>query len=768
MNMPEHDILFFRRKNRSWPREEALARAPLHAVVIGNHPPRRCGLATFTADMVAALGSTAVDARIDVYAMVTDPDAAEGMPVHGTIVQDDAESYRAAGQRIEASQPDVVWLQHEFGVFGGKAGEMIIEALSPVAAPLVVTLHTILEHPDPAQRRVIDWLVARASRLVVMSEHGRRTLLEVYAAAPEQVVQIVHGAPDRPLGRTQEMKRRLGLHDCRVLLTFGLISPGKGIEQAITALPAIVADHPDTCYIIAGATHPNLVAREGEAYRERLQALAAEKGVTPHIRWIDKFLDTPELLDLIEAADIYITPYTGPAQSTSGTLSYAVALGKAVVSTPYLHASELLADDHGVLIPFGDAEALATAVGGLLDDPLQLEAIQRRAYRRGRESIWPRFGEATLAVIDDVRRPAAAPAARPLRSIEGLERLCDDTGMMQHAVLAIPDRAHGYCIDDNARALMLANLSGGRFGQRAETFAAFVQHAWNPDQTRFRNFMDYRRRWLEPAGSDDSCGRTLWALGATAADGATVALREWAARLFRLSAPMAYDFGSPRAMAFCMLGADRYLDAHPSHVTARAILALGVRRLTTLLDDHTRTHWHWFEPGLAYDNARLPEALLRGAIRLGDHVAARRALDALEWLDRMQTSAGGHFRPVGSAGFGGAGLPLVPFDQQPVDAWAMVDAAALAWRYCGDAMWLASARRAYAWFFGANDRGMAVADPETGTCRDGVTPQGVNLNEGAESVLSLHLAWCAMAMVESDAASDGGIEIDDDTRSIPA
>ena len=743
--MAQPDLLFFSKDSQLIHRAGPVP--AFHLAVIGNYPPSRCGLATFTADMVASLGAEAPAARIDLHAVVDD--AAQPVPgATGTISKNLRAAYRAGGIRIAASAPDAVWVQHEFGLFGGEAGEWLLECLAPIAAPLVVTLHTILDQPSPAQRRVIDWLIARASRLVAMSEHGRQILIETYQADPARVSVIHHGVPERPFGRSAAMKRALDLEGRQVLLTFGLLSPGKGIETAIAALPAICAAHPQVRYVIAGATHPNVAAREGEAYRERLKAQAERLGVSGNIRWIDCFLETEALLDLIEAADIYLTPYPGAAQSTSGTLSYAVALGKAVVSTPYVHARELLADDHGVLFPFGDSAALGRAVLGLLDDPLALAAMQARAYRRGREATWPQFAQRTIDVIEAVKSPRHDTALPRLLSATGLERMCDSTGMLQHAVHAIPDRAHGYCIDDNARALMLANQLGGSFGARADSFAAFVQHGWNPARRRFRNFMDYGRNWLETEGSEDSCGRTLWALGATCADGETATLRHWAAHLWQASSAMAAGFGSPRALAFAMLGADRRLEADPGDTLAAKILADGAARLDRLLADASRPGWTWFEPVLAYDNCRLPEALLRASIRLGDQTMTARALAALDWIARQQTSPAGQFRPVGSTGFGTGDLPPAPFDQQPVDAWATVDAAACAYRHTGDARWRGEARRAFAWFFGANDRGLALTAAETGSCRDGVNPHGLNLNEGAESVLSLHLAWCTMALLE--------------------
>ena len=727
----------------------ASIRRARHIAVVGNFPPTRCGIATFTADMVAAVQQAAPSSRVDVYAMV----ASEAQPcpegVYATIGETDREAYRMAGRSIDSSGADALWLQHEFGIFGGDAGEWIIDLLTPVAAPLIVSFHTVLSEPSAAQRRVMEWLIARATRLVVMSEEGDATLRRLYRVGRDQIRVIAHGVPDRPFGRGSQMKAKFGLVGHDVLMTFGLLSPNKGLETVIAALPAIVAQYPDVIYLIAGATHEKVLAFEGEAYRERLMALAGSLGVAGHIRWIDRYLPTDELLDLIEAADIYITPYNDAEQSTSGTLSYAVALGKAVISTPYKHAVELLDNGVGTLVPFGNPPSIAKAVSDLLGSRTELTAMQLRAYAVGRSMIWPAIGQKSVAVVDEVRAGSLPSLPRGATSDAGLYRLCDDTGMFQHAVLSVPDRAHGYCIDDNARALMLAASSSTSFAKLAPIFAAFVQHGWNPDRRRFRNFMGFDRRWLEHSGSEDSCGRTLWALGSVAAHGHDPQLQAWARHLWRQTADIALDFRSPRAVAFAMLGADAMQDSRDEDDVAAAILDQGVRLLTQLYCSTRRDDWHWFEPSLAYDNCRLPHALLVAGIRRHDDRAVQYALESLRWIAAWQTAPAGHFRPIGSNTFGAGSVQDDPFDQQAVDAWATIDAAAAAHRFDRDPEWAHVARAAFGWFFGRNDRRLAIAISASGMCHDGLTPQGLNLNQGAESVLALHLAERSMRQFEA-------------------
>ena len=521
-----------------------------HIAIVGTYAPRKCGIATFTSDIVDKLREFEPHVEVDVYAL---DDPAQGLSyegIAGTIDANDFESYVRAARRINESGVDAVWLQHEYGIFGGPDGVLVRDFVDRLAAPLILTAHTVLVDPGENQRAILTHLVNRATRIMVMSRHSRDTLAEQYEA-PHDILEVIeHGAPDRPFGRQAEFKEHLGLANRNVLMTFGLLGPGKGIEHALEALPAIVSRHPDTVYRIVGATHPNLFAREGEAYRDKLKQLAARLGVAGHVQWVNRFLETDELLDQLEACDIYLTPYPNLQQSTSGTLSYAVALGKAVVSTPYLHARELLTNGVGRLIEAGSDAAIAAAVIELLDEPASLEAMQLRAYAKGRETIWPRFAEASARLIEESAAPGAAVA--PLTATPGLGAvfaMSDATGMLQHAIGIVPDRRHGYCLDDNARALMLMNVAEGLDPQernaRAMTYASFVQHAWNEDAGAFRNFMRFERTWCEECGSEDANGRALWALGQTLERSPDAGLREWARIWFDHAIPHFADFGSP-------------------------------------------------------------------------------------------------------------------------------------------------------------------------------------------------------------------------------
>lgn len=738
-----------------------------HLALIGNFLPRKCGLATYTTDTFTALKGRFPDLKIDVYAMDDHPGRYVYPPeVTLSIPETERMAYLNAARAIEASGAQAIWLQHEYGIFGGSAGDYILTLLDRTTLPLIVTLHTVLEKPDADQRRVMEGLLRRAAKVVVMAERGREILQRVYGASGRAIVMIPHGVPDRDFVDPDTLKARFGWDGRPTVFTFGLLAPNKGIEVMIEALPAIVAEHPDMLYTVLGATHPNLVAREGEAYRDKLKALAAERGVAANIEFIDAFVEHNELIDYLQAADLYVTPYLNPAQITSGTLSYAIGVGKAVVSTPYVHATEILADGHGVLVDFGDSAAFACEINHLLGNARDRKRLSERAYARGRTMIWPRLAE--VAMRDIVEMVAAQPRRiAPVKSLSPLapdfaavERMSDATGMLQHSIFSVPDRRHGYCIDDNARALMLMTQMDDVDDVLADkwmtVYASFVQYAWNPDVRRFRNFMRFDRTWCEDCGSEDSNGRAIWALGVVARGAKLAKHRDWAIALFDQTASVALELGSPRSHAFAMLGAAAILEAHPGHTLARIILARFGEELCDLLEVARRPEWEWFEIVLAYDNARLPEALIRAGDALGRPDLVARGIETLEWIVEKQTSPDGLFRAIGSESFGRAYAEPLQFDQQPLEAQATIDACAAAFDASRDPRWTDEANRAYRWYLGQNDLDLPMTSPQDGGCFDGLTPTGLNRNQGAESILALQLASCAISGLSNRAQSVAG------------
>jgi glycosyltransferase involved in cell wall biosynthesis len=727
---------------------------------IGNSLPRRCGIATFTTDLQQAVLKSSTGVETAIVAM-TDHGHSYDYPssVWLQIPDDRPEDYIRAAERLNAGRFDVVCLQHEFGIFGGQAGSYILALLSRLRMPVVTTLHTVLAEPDPDQRRVLMRIIEMSAIVVVMAEKGRSLLRQIYGVPMDKIEVIPHGIPDVAFIEPDQAKERLGFAGRSVILTFGLLSPNKGIEIMIDAMPLILKSRPDAIYVVLGATHPNLLRDEGEVYREGLIARARDLGVEQNVVFLNQFVDQTTLLDFISMCDVYATPYLTQAQMTSGTLAYSFGLGKAVVSTPYWHASELLAEGRGVLVPFSDSRTIGAEIATLLTDKTWRDDLRVRAYAESRSMTWPRTAERYLALFDEallrnirakVRKTDSLisppkPVALPEVRLDHFLSMCDDTGLFQHAIHSIPDRSHGYCIDDNARALLLSlafNATGENpiLGPLEDRFSSFVQHAWNPQKRRFRNFMGFDRHWLEDEGSEDSHGRTLWSLGECSLAGRDRSRRTWATGLFAEALPAAAKFRSPRAWAFTLLGLNGYCAAHGDDSVASHLRLVLADRLMELFSRVATGHWVWFEEGLSYDNARLPQALIVTGLATGTPAYLAAGQKSLRWLTDLQTAPLGYFRAVGTDGFSDIRMKPRMFDQQPLEATATIAACHAAWRADRQVEWVKQADRAFAWFLGENDLAVPLADPQTGSCRDGLHPARVNENRGGESVLSYLMA----------------------------
>lgn len=735
-------------------------------VLVGNHVPRQCGIATFTTDLCEALGGEFPDKHC---AAIPVNDTPEGYPyperVRFELFQEDLSTYAAAADFLNISNVDVVCLQHEYGIFGGRAGSHILALLRELRMPLVTTLHTVLKEPDPHQRAVLEEIAGLSDRVVVMTNRGAEFLREIYGVPPAKIDIIPHGIPDVAFVDPSFYKDQFGLEEKKVLLTFGLLSPNKGIEHVIEALPAVVARHPDVVYVIVGATHPHVQRREGESYRLSLQRLARERGVDRHVSFYGRFVTLEELTQFLGAADIYITPYLNPAQIVSGTLAYAVGAGKAVVSTPYWHAEELLAEGRGVLVPFRDSRALASRLIELLENDVLRHSMRKRAYLYAREMTWPKVARAYMRTFARAReermrnpRPAFVamtladrPAELPSVNLDHLLRLTDSTGILQHAVFTVPNYAEGYTTDDNARAVILSVLAqqAGIVIPASERYLAFLWHAFNPETGRFRNFLSYDRRWAEPAGSEDSHGRAMWALGTVLGCSEDPGLRGLAGRLFDQALPVTTTFSSPRAWAFTVLGCREYLKRFSGDRAAQSVRETLIQQLVRLYRENSSPDWVWFEDVVSYSNATLSHAMLTCGSDWKRDDLIEIGLNTLRWLVEVQRSEEDHFTPIGSNGFYRRGGVRARFDQQPIEAGATVSACLEAWRISGDSYWRRAAQRAFEWFFGRNDLKLSLYDSRTGGCRDGLHSDRANQNEGAEATLSF-----LTALVETRQASD--------------
>ncbi|NTV99907.1 MAG: glycosyltransferase [Oscillochloris sp.] len=756
--------------------------------VIGNHLPRQCGIATYTTDLCAAITDASPSTEVFTLAM---NDRAGGYDyperVRFTLDQHDPSAYRRAADSINLSNADVVCVQHEYGIFGGVAGNEILALLRDLRAPIITTLHTILREPDPQQHQVMSELIQLSDRVVVMSERGASILREIYGVSADKIDIIPHGIPDVPFIDSSFHKDQFNIEGKQVLLTFGLLSRNKGIEHVIAAMPDILARHPNVVYLVLGATHPHVREYEGEIYRESLQRFAHALGVEQQVIFYDQFVALDDLVRFISVADIYITPYLNPAQIVSGTLAYTVGAGKAVISTPYWYAEELLADGRGILVPFADPAAIADQVRDLLDNEVARHAMRKQAYLLGRTMIWPHVAQRYIDSFErariehrlsdrvHLRRQAITQHEidLPPLNLDHLRRMTDDTGLMQHAVMAVPNPNEGYSTDDNARALIAAvkleDFAAPGAADLAIRYLAFLWHAFNPATARFRNFMSYDRRWLEETGSEDSHARTLWALGTTLGHSANPALIGVAGSLFAQALPAALSFTHPRPMAFALLGIHAYLQRFSDDRRVQQILATLAEQLLARYQANRSDDWRWFDQVLTYDNAVLPHALLLSGSILARTDMHDVSLEALNWLASRQQVAEGHFVPIGCHGFAQRGAVAARFDQQPIEAHAMVLATLDAQRITGHASWQAEAHRAFNWFLGHNDLGLSLYDPTTGGCRDGLLMDRVNQNQGAESSLAFLLARLAIQHVTEQQASVliTGEHVTRDRRSTP-
>jgi glycosyltransferase involved in cell wall biosynthesis len=743
--------------------------------VIGNYLPRHCGIATFTTDLCAAISTECGSARLTALP-VNDIEEGYDYPdrVRWSLAQDDVKSYQEAAEFLNFNNIDMVCLQHEYGIFGGPAGSHVLHLLRGLKMPVVTTLHTVLREPNPDQMLVMEEIAELSDRLIVMSQLSSQFLQEVFKVPGSKIDMVPHGVPDLPFLDPNFYKDRFGVEGKAVLLTFGLLSPNKGIENVIQALPQILSKHKNVAYIVAGATHPHVLRREGDKYRASLQALAKEIRVESQVIFHNRFVSPEEMVEFIGAADIYITPYRHEAQVVSGTLAYALGAGKAIISTPYWHAIELLDDRRGALVPFQNPDAIAHKTIELLDTPAIRHAMRKRAYLFAREMVWKRVAQGYMESFarvrsDRMKSPKVQFSARliekslgqlPELNLNHLNQMTDDTGMLQHAIFTIPNRREGYTTDDNARALILAVLlehpdrdrageAGLPSAKSAGLYLSFLEHAFNPATGRFKNILGYDRRWNETEGSEDCHGRALWALGTVLGRSQDQGCRGAAERLFEFSLPAVQAFTSPRAWAYTLLGVQQYLTSYPGDRDAQKVRSALSRRLLEMYELIRRPDWKWFENVLAYGNARLPQCLLLAGAACSDDRMVSAGLESLDWLSTVQhCEINRHFVPIGSQGFYRQDGEKARFDQQPLEAAGAVSACLQAYRISGDNRWRSEAWSAFNWFLGDNDLQLPLYDSATGGCRDGLHPDRANENQGAESTLSFLMALVEMQSLQ--------------------
>ena len=742
-------------------------------VVIGNYSPRQCGIATFTTDLVEALSTEAPDINCWAIAMNDRPEGyAYPEKVRFEINQNRLTDYGVASEFLNINQIDIVCVQHEYGIFGGPAGSHLLKLLGELRMPVVTTLHTVLRDPAPEYREVMRWLSDLSDKLIVMSRKAFDFLKDIYAVPEEKIAFIHHGIPDTPFMDPNFYKDQFGVEGKKVLLTFGLLSPNKGIENVLLALPSVTKKHPDVTYIILGATHPHILKANGEEYRISLQQLVRKLNISEHVIFQNRFVELKELCEFLGTADIYVTPYLEEAQITSGTLAYAMGTGKAVISTPYWYATEMLAEGRGKIVPFKNPDVMAEQIIDLLDNDVHRHTIRKKAYTFCREAIWKEVSRRYLEVFSEVKlNRARHPRPRhlyidhiksitkfelPEMKLDHLETLTDDTGILQHATHTIPDRNHGYCTDDNARALMVAAIArkyplpdstclDSLYGH----YLSFLLYAFNVKTGRFHNFMNYSRQWIEEVGSEDAHGRVLWGIGKAVAFLDNPGQLAVSTMLFNQALKAVEHFNSPRAIASALVGLHAYLYKFSGDSEARRVREILADRLFNQFKSNAKKGWPWLESTLNYANGKLPHALLLSGQGMQRSDMIDMGLSALKWLLTIQIEDG-HFVPIGTNGWYEQDGPKARFDQQPIEAHAMIEACVEAFNVTRDKTWIDNAVMCFNWFLGHNDLNIPLYDPKTGGCRDGLMADGINQNEGAESTLAWLLSLMTLQMLYAD------------------
>jgi glycosyltransferase involved in cell wall biosynthesis len=741
--------------------------------VIGNYLPRQCGIATFTTDLVEALSEEAPDINCWAVAINDKPEGyAYPEKVRFEINQNNLTDYSVASEFLNISQVDIVCVQHEYGLFGGPAGSHLLKLLGEIRMPVVTTLHTVLRDPAPEYREVMCKLSDLSDKLIVMSRKAFDFLKDIYSVPEEKIAFIHHGIPDTPFIDSSFNKDKFGVEGKKVMLTFGLLSPNKGIENVLRALPSVTRKHPDVTYIILGATHPHILKTHGEEYRISLQQLVRKLNISGNVIFQNRFVELKELCEFLGIADIYVTPYLEEAQITSGTLAYAMGTGKAVISTPYWYATEMLAEGRGRIVPFNNPYTMAEQIIDLLDNDVTRHAIRKKAYTFCREAIWKEVSRRYLEVFSEVQHHRSLdPRPRhlyveniksitnfdlPEMKLDHMKTLTDDTGILQHATHTVPDRIYGYCTDDNARALLVAAMgrkylpTGDRcLDSLSSHYLSFLLYAFNVDNGRFRNFMTYARQWTDEVGSEDAHGRALWGLGKSVVCFDNPGEVAMSTTLFNKALKAVEHFHSPRAIAFALVGIHAYLDRFSGDSEVRRIREILADRLFNQFKNNATNSWPWLESTLNYANGKLPHALLLSGQSMQRSDMIDMGLRSLEWLLTIQTEKG-HFVPIGNKGWYEKGGPKARFDQQPIEANAMIEACIEAFNIIRGKTWIDNAVMCFNWFLGDNDLNMPLYDPKTGGCRDGLMADGINQNEGAESCLSWLLSLMTLQKLYAD------------------
>lgn len=724
--------------------------------VIGNYLPRQCGIATFTTDLSQSLAQELPQEENLINVAMDDIPEGYNYPhqVKFRVRQNVQSDYFWAADYLNANRYDVAIVQHEYGIYGGEDGSYILQMIQALKMPVITNLHTVLENPTSGQKKIMKGLAKYSDKLLVMSKKAIDILARVYGIDKNMIAFVPHGIPEADFKDPGVYNNILGLENKDLILTFGLLGPDKGIENMIKAMPLIVKENPNAMYLILGQTHPHILERTGDTYRLSLQRLISKLKMDNHIIFHNKFVKLETLIQYLQTAKIYAIPYLKKEQITSGTLSYALGAGTPVVSTPFWHAEELLADGRGELVPFNSPETMAKKINYLLSNDNEREMMRFRAYQYSRSMTWREVCKKHIKIISEIKERKPIENMQtvsnkyhkifnelPEINLTHLKTMTDDTGLLQHAKYMTPNFNHGYCVDDNARGLIALTKYYSLRKDKGilpfiQKYLAFLYYAYNEENGRFRNFMSYDRRWMELAGSEDSHARALWGLGITVKDAPDGSTRNMAMRLFLEALPIVEHFTSPRAWGFTVLGLQAYLTIYGGDISARKIRDNLATKIFDLFKNNAKEDWPWCENTATYANAILPNALIVAGKWIPNQEMFETGLNSLRWLLNVQTAHDGHLSVIGNSGWFKKNETRSTFDQQPIEVKSLIDACLDAYFETGDKKWFKESERCLSWFLGYNDLQTPVCDYKTGGCCDALERQGVNGNQGAESTLA--------------------------------